>query len=252
MKVMAHLVAGYPTTEIAFAAAKGLVEGNVAYLEVQFPFSDPSADGKAIQTACAEVLSRSYTLADGFAFVEELHRLYPAVPIFIMTYANLAYKTGISAFVNRAKLAGAAGLIVPDLPFDRDEGLQEACEKEGLVSIPVLAPSMRKVRIEKAASLGRPYIYAALRAGITGASTVIDESTYAFLRSVSENPAGKGKILAGFGIKTGAQAKLLEGYVHAAIAGSVFVDIIREEAPRGSAAVTEAIRKKALEISGFA
>ena len=62
INLMAHLVAGYPTDELAYAAAHGLVEGGCSYIEVQLPFSDPSADGPAIQSACAQVLSRGYTV----------------------------------------------------------------------------------------------------------------------------------------------------------------------------------------------
>lgn len=246
--VMAHLVAGYPTTEIAREAARGLAEGGVSYFEIQFPFSDPSADGKAIQTACAEVLSRGYGIDDCFAFVMELRKTYPAIPLFVMTYANLAYKPGIEAFVARAAAAGASGLIVPDLPFDCDEGLGEACQARGIAAVPVAAPSMSGERIAAMVALKRPYVYAALRAGITGQETVIDEETLGFIRSVSASGA---KVLGGFGIRTGLQSKALAPAVHAVVAGSVFVDAIRESAPAGPAAVRAAVGKKAAELTGL-
>lgn len=245
--VMAHLIAGYPTTELARAVAQGLAEGGVSYFEVQFPFSDPSADGKAIQTACAEVLSRGYRLEEGFAFVNELRRSYPAIPVFIMTYGNLAYKTGIAKFVARAADAGASGLIIPDLPFDADEGLETECEKRGLVSIPVAAPSMTAERISLLNALGRPFVYAALRAGITGFATVIDEKTLAFIKSVSSSGT---KVLGGFGIRTGELSKALAPAVHAVVAGSVFVDIIAENASSGADAVRKAVALKALSLAG--
>ena len=245
--VMAHLVAGYPSDMIALEAARGLAEGGVSYFEIQFPFSDPSADGKAIQTACAEVLSRGYRLDDGFAFVSKLHSLYPSVPVFIMTYANLAWKNGLESFVSRAAVAGASGLIIPDLPFDADEGLDAYCRKHGLASVPVSAPSMTAERIAKLVALGRPYVYAALRAGITGAATEIDEGTLSFLGAVS---AGGTKVLGGFGIRTGGQAKELAPHVHAVVAGSVFVDLIRENAPAGENAVRLAVAAKARDLCG--
>lgn len=245
--VMAHLVAGYPTTEIAREAARALAEGGVSYFEVQFPFSDPSADGKAIQSACAQVLSRGYGVDDGFAFVMELRKTYPAIPVFIMTYANLAYKPGIEAFVARAAAAGASGLIVPDLPFDSDEGLGAACLERGIAAVPVAAPSMTAERVAAMAALGRPYVYAALRAGITGQETVIDDETLAFIRSVSASGA---KVLGGFGIRNGAQSAALAPAVHAVVAGSVFVDAIREAAPSGAQAVRAAVGIKAAELCG--
>ncbi len=266
--VMAHLVAGYPSDGIARAAARGLADGGVSYFEVQFPFSDPSADGKAIQTACASVLERGYRVSEGFDFVASLRRDYPGIPVFIMTYADLAYRKAIADFASRAAGAGASGLIVPDLPFDADEGLDAECRKRGLCAVPVAAPSMTATRLAELAALGRPYVYAALRAGITGASTTIDAETLSFIRAVSasdgpggigdragsgdraKNPA-PGKVLGGFGIRSGAQSSALKDSVHAVVAGSVFVDIIAATACDGPEAVYAAIRAKAGELTGL-
>jgi tryptophan synthase alpha chain len=261
IRVMAHLVSGYPTTAIAHAAAQGLAEGGVSYFEIQFPFSDPSADGKAIQTACAEVLSRGYRVAEGFAFASELHSRYPAIPVYIMTYGNLAYKIGIDEFVQRAARSGVSGLIIPDLPFDADEGLSLACERHGLVSIPVAAPSMTDSRLSSLAALKRPYVYAALRAGITGSATTIDSGTVAFIESVAGKAGGQSKdpasaqgtrILGGFGIRTGEQSRALSPHVHAVVAGSVFVELIQKYAPLGEDAVRRAVAEKARELSALA
>jgi tryptophan synthase alpha chain len=246
--LMAHLVAGYPTAAIALEAARGLARGGISSFEVQFPFSDPSADGTSIQTACSAVLARGYTVAEGFDFVAELRRRYPAIPVYIMTYANLAYKAGIPEFVSRAARAGAAGLIIPDLPFDHDEGLAAACALHGIAAIPVAAPSMTAERLSALGLLGRPYVYAALRSGITGSTTLIDEGTLSFIRSVAGS--SHSRILGGFGIRNGAQAAELSGHVHAVVAGSVFVDLIRENAGRGGESVCGAVEKKAHELTG--
>ena len=72
IKLMSHLVAGYPADDLAFLAAQALVKGGTDILEIQLPFSDPSADGPLIQTACTEVLSRNYRVADGLAFISRL------------------------------------------------------------------------------------------------------------------------------------------------------------------------------------
>ena len=255
--VMAHLVAGYPTDALAFAAARGLAEGGVSFFEVQLPFSDPSADGKSIQTACASVLSRGYRVDDGFAFVSRLRREFPEIPVFVMTYGNLAFRRGIENFAGRAAAAGAAGLIVPDLPFDADEGLDAACRARGLVSVPVAAPSMTDSRVAALGALGRPYVYAALRAGITGASTAIDGATLAFIERISAGTARtdgnlpRTRVLGGFGIRTGEQSKALKDAVYAVVAGSAFVDAIGESAPRGEGAVHSAVLAKARELTGI-
>ena len=73
IKLMSHLVAGYPTDELSFTAARALVDGGADILEIQLPFSDPSADGPAIQTACTKVLQRGNKTKDGLAFIQRLH-----------------------------------------------------------------------------------------------------------------------------------------------------------------------------------
>ena len=142
IKLMSHLVAGYPTDELSFTAARALVDGGADILEIQLPFSDPSADGPAIQGACTEVLKRGYRTADGLSFIARLHKEFPQVKIYLMSYGSLVYTPGIENFCKRAADAGVTGMIIPDLPFDHDEGLTNACRANGMENIPVAAPSM--------------------------------------------------------------------------------------------------------------
>ena len=149
IKLMSHLVAGYPTDELAFTAARALVDGGADILEIQLPFSDPSADGPAIQGACTKVLERHYKTADGLAFIAKLHKEFPNIPIYLMSYGSLIYTPGLEAFCKKAADFGVKGMIIPDLPFDFDEGLTAACKANGMVNIPVAAPSMSPERLEK-------------------------------------------------------------------------------------------------------
>ncbi len=247
VRVMAHLVAGYPDGDIAFQAAAGLAEGGVSYFEVQLPFSDPSADGPAIQTACSDSLARGFKVSEAFAFAARLRASFPGVPVYLMSYANLVWKPGVTEFAARARDAGVEGLIVPDLPFDADEGLRAACEARGLISVPVAAPSMSKERIALLRATNPPLVYAALRSGITGQATTIDSGTLSFLSALG---APNVRVLGGFGIRDGLQSAALAPHVHAVVAGSVFVDIIRERSAEGSGAVRAAVAAKARELVG--
>ncbi len=245
IKLMSHLVAGYATDEISLEVARSLVKGGADILEIQLPFSDPSADGPAIQTACTEVLSRSYKTADGLAFIKKVHEEFPETTIYIMSYGSLIYTPGVDAFCKKASECGVKGMIIPDLPFDNDEGLTAACKANGMINIPVAAPSMAPERLEKLANAGFPYIYAALRTGITGTDTKIDDATLDFLNKVS---AGGSKIYGGFGISNGVQSGALADSVEAVVAGSVFVRIITEN--KGDKdKLFEAVKAKAKEIT---
>ena len=246
IKLMSHLVAGYPTDELAFTAARALVDGGADILEIQLPFSDPSADGPAIQGACTKVLERKYRTADGLAFIARLHKEFPDVKIYLMSYGSLIYTPGIENFCKKAAECGVKGMIIPDLPFDFDEGLTAACKANGMENIPVAAPSMSPERLEKMAKAGFPYIYAALRTGITGTQTSVDQATLDFIKKVS---AGGSRVYGGFGISSGEQSALLGDKVEAVVAGSVFVHLITEH-QKDPDALYKAVRAKAAEICG--
>ena len=244
IKLMSHLVAGYPTTELALTAARALVKGGADILEIQLPFSDPSADGPAIQTACTKVLERDYKTADGLDFISTLHQEFPELTIYLMSYGSLVYTPGIETFCERAAKAGVKGMIIPDLPFDYDEGLTQACKNNGMINIPVAAPSMAADRLAKLSNAGFPYIYSALRTGITGTNTKIDDSTLDFIKKVS---AGGSKVYGGFGISNGEQAKALCNSVEAIVAGSVFVRLITEN-QKDEKKLASAVEAKAREL----
>lgn len=248
IRLMSHLVAGYPTDELSLEAARALVRGGADILEIQLPFSDPSADGPAIQTACTEVLSRGYRTADGLQLIRQVHAEFPQTPLYLMSYGSLIYTPGVASFCARAADAGVTGMIIPDLPFDFDEGLTAACHENGMIPIPVAAPGMSDERLSKLAHAGFPYIYAALRTGITGTDTRIDADTLAFLGNVS---AGGSKVYGGFGISTGEQARALASAVDAVVAGSVFVRLITAHR-HDKAALVQAIAEKARELTGGA
>ena len=250
IKLMSHLVAGYPTDELSFEAARALVEGGADILEIQLAFSDPSADGPAIQGACTKVLERGYKSADGLSLIKKIHDAFPKIPIYLMSYGSLVFTPGVKKFCKRASAAGVSGMIIPDLPFDFDEGLTSACKENGMENIPVAAPSMADDRLRKMAGSGFKYIYAALRTGITGSDTTIDDGTIDFIKKVA---SGGSLVYGGFGISKGAQAKALAPYVEAVVAGSVFVRTINDSLsknPGDKAALYNAVKAKALELTG--
>ena len=224
MNLMSHLIAGFPDAETSIAIADALVKGGANILEIQLAFSDPSADGPAIQTASTIALEKGYSTKQGL-------------------------EPGVENFVKMCKDAGVSACIIPDLPFDHDEGLTEACKKHGLENIPVAAPSMTKERLEAMASKGFKYIYAALRAGTTGSETTIDQATLDFIDTVGK---GGAKVLGGFGIRNGEQSKVLSKHVYAVVAGSVFVNIVLANADtaEGRAKAIAEIEAKAKEIAG--
>lgn len=224
VRLMAHMIAYFPDRERSLSIARGLAAGGADYLEVQFPFSDPSADGRLIQTAGSLALEAGFRVSEGFDLVHEI-RDKTGVPVFIMSYGNLVFRRGTESFVEQACAAGATGLIVPDLPPGYDEHLFAAGAERGLEIVPVVAPSVTDARLARIAEERPKHIYAALRVGITGSYTDVGVENLLFLERLG---ALGSEVIAGFGISTPKQVQLLAPHVHAVVVGSAFVKTVLE------------------------
>ncbi len=219
---MCHLIAGYPGMEESYSIARTIAEAGSAYIEVQFPFSDPSADGPVIQAACTKAIENGFTVKKGFELIKRISGEFDA-PVFIMSYSTIACRHGIESFIEKSKEAGAAGLIIPDLLPPDDEGLYEKAEKAGMPVMPVFPVSVLPERLEIIKKLKAEYMYVALRRGITGQKTEISKDQIDFLNGLKDTGA---KILAGFGISEKEQVDAIMPHVDAAIIGSALVRTI--------------------------
>jgi tryptophan synthase alpha chain len=243
-KIMAHLVAYYPTEKASLDIAEALIKGGASFLEVQFPFSDPTADGATIQEACTVALASGFKVDKGFELIKRITKMTDT-PVFIMSYCNLVVTRGIKEFLTDTKKAGARGLIVPDLPFDTDEGLYAEAKAMQLEVIPVVAPSISEKRLKAIAALNINYLYTALRKGITGVFTEIGKENIEFLNRCG---AFGMKVLAGFGISSRAQVEKIAPLVHAVIVGSAFIREIQNHVADDS--FCDAVLIKMKELSG--
>lgn len=252
-RIMAHLVSHYPDPERSLAVARGLVEGGAAYLEVQFPFSDPTADGPVIQEACYHALESGFTVAEGFRFVADVAAIAREagreVPIFVMTYASLLYARGVETFMRAGVDAGAAGFILPDVPLDYDEGTWSTAEKLGTSVMPVSVTTAREERLRLVTDRAPEYVYIALRRGITGERTVIGEDN---IRVLDRLRATGAKVMAGFGISGRDQVVALDPHVHASVVGSALVRTVAAHAADTPAAVSAALREQVATLAGGA
>lgn len=241
--IMTHMVAHYPDRERSLEAARAFIDGGASYLEVQFPFSDPSVDGPVIQAACSRALAAGFRVADGFALVREISRL-AAKPIFIMSYASLVFARGVERFVMDTRESGALGLIIPDLPLGYDEGLFAIAGERGIEAAAVISPTVGDERLAAICHGGRQYIYASLRTGTTGRVTAVDEKTISFLKRLGR--FGK-KILAGFGVADHEQVKAIAPHVHAVVVGSALIRCIEKA---GADALYPRLKAKVEELAG--
>jgi len=244
-KLLAHLIAGFPEGKLSERLAKALATAGADALEIQFPFSDPTADGPLIEEASQRALANGFRVDNGFRLVKSVAESV-AIPVFIMTYASLVFARGIQRFASDSAKAGAVGLIIPDLPFDCDEGLKAACDNENIDFVPVVSPVLSESRMQKMLKTKPEYIYTALRSGITGQDTVLDEATLAYLRGLSQ---GGAKIFAGFGIVRREQVLALSGLIYGTAVGSCFLKCMKEATSMGKDPI-EAACRLCEELSG--
>lgn len=244
-KIMAHMVAGFPDSDKSFEVAKALADGNAGYLEIQFPFSDPSADGPIIQTACSMALESGFKVKDGFKLIERIKK-YCETPVFIMSYGSVVFTPGIKNFIQSAKDAGVSGLIIPDLMPGYDENLYKLGKEMNMPIVPVITPTITKERFAMINELNPEYLYAALRVGITGLETKIDKENV-FLKKINKLSC---KILAGFGIKKRQQVEQLQNLVHAIVIGSEFVKTVIEASNSGGNEIYNKLRERIECLNG--
>ncbi len=240
-KIMSHMVSFYPDRELSIDVARALIDGGSSYLEIQFPFSDPAADGKYIQEACSTALRKGFKVRFGFELVRKLKPLTD-IPVFIMGYANTGLFHGVKKFLEECVKAGVHGLIIPDLPPGYDENLFTLGNDAGIHIVPVIAPWVADSRLDMILSVRPEYVYAVLRKGITGDYTVIGEDNLGFLKKIGQYNV---KILAGFGISTKYQVAALSPYVHASIVGTAFIREIKENSSKSP---YDAVAKKIKDL----
>jgi len=218
-RLVCHLIANYPSFDQSLKIAEALAAGGAESIEVQFPFSDPSADGPYILKACDAALKAGFTVEKGFSLVESIIKK-TKLDVYIMSYANILFTMGIEKFVKKSKAIGTRGLIIPDLTLNNDDGLIDAGRKYDISIIPVVTLTTPLKRVNEILAREPEYIYAVLRKGITGKSTAITEENITFLKYLS----GKGvNIFGGFGINSREQVKALAPHLYASVAGTVFV-----------------------------
>lgn len=224
-RLMAHMIPFYPDVDRSRRVARALVDAGAAILEIQFPYSDPTADGPVIQGACSAALAAGFTADAGLAFIDSL-QASGAPPIIAMSYAGMVFARGIDRFVGDLADRGVMGLIVPDLPVDADEGLYAAGRERGVAIVPVISfgADDRRIELVRAAAAGP--IYASIRRGVTGRRSEIDDQTRAFLAKLA---GGGRQVLAGFGVRDREQVVALAPHVDAVIVGSALVASIPAE-----------------------
>ncbi|WP_447043708.1 tryptophan synthase subunit alpha [Vreelandella sp. H-I2] len=222
--LVSYLTAGDPDAATSGRLLDGLPEAGVDIIELGMPFSDPMADGPAIQKAALRALGNGQTQAKTLEMVRHFREKNSTTPIVLMGYYNPIFCYGVERFLTDAARAGVDGLIVVDLPPEHDEELCQPAARHGIDFIRLATPTTDAKRLPKVLANASGFIYYVSVAGVTGGSAPTPERL--------ENAVGKLRehtdlpIAVGFGIRTAEQAAIIGRYSDAVVVGSALVDCI--------------------------
>ncbi len=218
--------AGDPDPETSRKILNGLPDAGADLIELGMPFSDPMADGPAIQLANLRALENGVTLAKTLGMVAEFREQNNETPLILMGYYNPIHCYGNQRFIDDAISAGVDGLIVVDLPPEEDNELCHPCMTAGLNWIRLTTPTSDATRLRTILKNSSGFVYHVSIAGITGtrsAALADVKSALSRIRVQTTLP-----VAVGFGLKTRDQIREIASVADASVVGSALVEIIRK------------------------
>lgn len=228
--LMTHIVLGYPNFDESARVVEKMVEAGVDLMELQIPFSEPMADGSVILKANAEALKAGATVEKSFEVAEKLAAEFD-IPFLFMTYYNILFCQGVSAFVERCKSIGMQGCIVPDLPPAEGQEYLDAMQTAGLAPIHIFTPNTPEPRMRFLSDNSAGFIYSVARKGVTGKDTAFSDDLADYLaqcRSCTNLP-----LAVGFGVKSREDIDFLRGKADIAVVGSETIRVLEREGIEG-------------------
>jgi tryptophan synthase alpha chain len=213
-----YVTAGHPSRAATLAGLRMLAAEGADFVEVGVPFSDPLADGPAIQRSSHEALQAGMT-APGV--LDLVHEAALDIPVILFTYVNPVLRYGPGRFFRDARQAGAHAVLLTDVPAGADPALEAAVAAAGLDLIRLVAPTTRGARLVETLRSAQGFVYFISRLGVTGATTTISE---ALRRGVTEIRAHTTlPVAVGFGIADGEQARAVARFADGVVVGSALV-----------------------------
>lgn len=223
--LIGYLTAGDPDLKTSERNFRAALANGLDILEIGVPFSDPTADGPAIQAAGRRALASGTNLKQILAMSARLRRSFKA-PMILFSYANPLFRYGYDALCRDAKRAGIDGLLVVDLPFEEADELRTPMKRHGLLFIQLIAPTTSPERARRLLAEADGFVYYILVKGVTGARKRLvlnAKKNIEQLRTCTDLP-----IAAGFGISDGAQARAAARHADAVVVGSALVEATRK------------------------
>ncbi len=224
--LVTFITAGDPNLQTSLEILHRLPSAGADIIEIGMPFSDPMADGPAIQAASLRSLANGGSLRATLEMVRAFRKKNQTTPLILMGYFNPIYQYGTTQFVNDAASAGVDGLIMVDLPPEEDDELCDPARTAGLHWIRLVTPTTNKDRLSDVLANSSGFVYYVSIAGITGtqsAGAASIEKAVHQIKTKSDLP-----VAVGFGIKTREQVKEIGNIAEGVVVGSVIVNEIEQ------------------------
>ncbi|GLQ56023.1 tryptophan synthase subunit alpha [Devosia nitrariae] len=231
--LVTFVMAGDPDPATSQAILDGLPAAGADVIELGMPFSDPMADGVAIQMAGRRALDAGQTLQQTLSMVESFRKTDGETPIILMGYYNPIYIFGVDAFVAAAKAAGVDGLIIVDLPAEEDEELCVPALAAGINFIRLTTPTTDDRRLPAVLKNTSGFVYYVSMTGITGAAIKSRAAVADAVRRIKSHTDLP--VAVGFGIKTAADAAEFGRHADGIVVGTVLVDAVGNSLDNGKA-----------------
>ena len=224
--LMPFVMAGDPDLTTTAATLLALQAGGADLIELGIPYSDPLADGPVIQAAAGRALAAATTPAKVLAMLSGLKGQLTS-PVVLFTYSNPLLNKGMDAFCEEAAAAGAAGLVVPDLPLEEAEKLSAIATSHGLDLVLLVAPTTPAERMHRIHAASRGFTYLVSVTGVTGVRTNLQERVAPLVQQLKAQ--GGTPVAVGFGISGPEQARRVRDWgADGAIVGSALVKVMAE------------------------
>lgn len=231
-KIMSlFLTAGYPDLDSTVELILGFEENGAELIELGMPYSDPLADGPTIQYSSEVAIDNGITMERIFEMVKEV-REQSEIPIILMGYMNPVLRYGVEAFCKKAAASGVDGLIIPDIPPEESDLIENEASANDLALIYLVAPNTSDERMKLIDKKSDGFVYCVSVTGVTGArdGEEIARSVARFIDRVQENITENPKMI-GFGIRSHDDAERIAAQAEGFIVGSALIDTIREHYP---------------------
>ena len=237
--LVTFITAGDPDYATSLRILESLPQAGADIVELGMPFSDPMADGPAIQASSARALHAGQTMVKTLAMVKSFRQKDKTTPIVLMGYYNPIYIYGVDRFLKDAVAAGVDGLIVVDMPPEEDAELRPPASAAGLNFIRLATPTTDARRMPAVLANTSGFVYYVSITGITGSAAPDVNDVYTQVRRIKK--ATDLPVVVGFGVKTGEQARAIAQGADGVVVGSALVNAIQQSLDQGGRATGKTV-----------